>query len=132
MKRILIVDDEDLVRETLADYLDSVGHAVEQADSGKKALKLIDETVFDLIILDIFMPELDGIEFIQLLGAKQSHPPIISISGGGGILPPRWSAKVTEAYGVALALTKPIDMNLFLSSVEDVLKSSRQTDAASS
>lgn len=120
--RILLIDDEEIVRETLKDFLVSVGHIVEQAENGKKALQLLEDTVYDLIIMDVFMPEVDGIELIQILAKKNNQPPIITISGGGGILPPNWSIKMTEVFGVAYSLTKPIDMNLFLSTVEQALQ----------
>lgn len=119
--KILLIDDEEIVRETLTDFLTSAGHNVEQATDGKKALKLLENTSYDLIIMDVFMPEVDGIELIQILAKRSDQPPIITISGGGGILPPNWSAKLTEVFGVTYSLTKPIDMNLFLSTVKEAL-----------
>lgn len=118
MAQILLVDDEEAIRETLADCLDSAGHVVEQAASGKSALELLEGKTYDLIVMDVFMPEMDGIELIQRLGQRATYPPVITISGGGGILPPGWSAKLTEVYGVASALTKPIDLDFFLGTVE--------------
>lgn len=103
------------------DCLDSAGYAVEEAENGRMALQLIESTAYDLIIADVFMPEVDGIELIQILNEKDDHPPIIAISGGGGILPPNWSIKIAEIYGVDAALMKPIDMKVFLGSVEQAL-----------
>lgn len=123
MTNILLVDDDQAVRETLSDILLSAGYLVEQAEDGAKALGLIEQTEYDLIILDVFMPEIDGIELIRTLDERDTHPPLITISGGGGVLPPIWSSKITEVFGVASALTKPIDMNVFLSTVEDALGS---------
>lgn len=120
--RILLIDDEEIVRETLTDFLVSAGHIVAQVENGKRALQLLEDTVYDLIIMDVFMPEVDGIELIQILAKKDNQPPIITISGGDGILPPNWSIKLTEVFGMAYSLTKPIDLNLFLSTVEQVLQ----------
>lgn len=120
--KVLLIDDEEIVRETLKDFLVSAGHVVTEAENGKRALQLLDEAAFDLIIMDVFMPEVDGIELVQILAKKDNQPPIITISGGGGVLPPTWSVKLTEVFGVAFALTKPIDMALFLSTVEQALK----------
>lgn len=122
MNQILLIDDEKAMRETLADCLDSAGHEVQQADNGKTALRLIQDTPYDLIVMDVFMPEMDGIELIQALRKLEDHPPIITISGGGGVLPPSWAAKITEVYGVRSALTKPIDIDFFLGTVEEALK----------
>lgn len=121
MKKILLIDDEESIRSTLMDCLDSAGYAVEEAENGRMALRLIESTAYDLIIADVFMPEVDGIELIQILNEKDDHPPIVAISGGGGILPPNWSIKIAEIYGVDAALMKPIDMKVFLGSVEQAL-----------
>ncbi len=122
MAEIILIDDDENMRKTLADCLDSAGHVVDQAENGKAGLQLIENAAYDLIIMDVFMPEMDGIELIQLLQKIDSPPPIITISGGGGLLPPSWSTKLTEVYGVAAALTKPIDMAYFLNTVEQALK----------
>ena len=121
MTKILLIDDDQAMRETLADCLDSAGHNVSQAKNGKKALQLLEKTTYDLIITDVFMPELDGIELIRILGERDDQPPIITISGGGGILPPGWSTKLTDVYNVASSMTKPIDMDFFLGKVEQTL-----------
>lgn len=123
MTNILLVDDDQAVRDTLSDILLTAGYAVEQAEDGAIALSLIEQTEYDLIVLDVFMPEIDGIELIRVLDKRDTHPPLITISGGGGVLPPSWSSKITEVFGIASALTKPIDMNDFLSAVKDALGS---------
>lgn len=122
MARILLIDDEEIMRETLADCLISAGHSVDQAENGKVALELLGHIHCDLIILDVFMPEMDGIELIRVLRTRSDSPPIITISGGGGVLPPKWSSAMTEVYDVASSLTKPLDMTVFLDSVEQALK----------
>lgn len=126
--RILIIDDEKAVRETLRDFLISAGHLVELAENGREALELMEDrdAAFDLIVMDVFMPEVDGIELVQILAERESHPPIITISGGGGVVPPNWSVKLTEVFGVAYSLTKPIDMSLFLNTVEQALEHPEQ------
>lgn len=122
MVKILLIDDEKAMRETLVDCLDGAGYTVEQAEDGQQALRLIDDTTYDLIVTDIFMPEVDGFELIQTLNEKDRPTPIVAISGGGGILPPNWSTKIAQIYGVSSTLMKPIDMNIFLSSVDQALQ----------
>ncbi len=122
MAEIVLIDDDENMRKTLADCLDGAGYVVTQAGNGKAGLQLIENATYDLIIMDVFMPEMDGIELVQRLQKVGGLPPIITISGGGGVLPPSWATKLTEVYGVAAALTKPIDMTHFLSTVEQALK----------
>lgn len=122
MNHILLIDDDEATRETLADCLDSAGHTVAQAENGRKALQLLNKTSYDLIVTDVFMPELDGIELLQILGEREDQPPVISISGGGGVLPPGWATKLTEVYSVASAMTKPLDLRVFLRNVEQSLQ----------
>lgn len=128
MTKILIIDDDEAVRDMLSDFLFSESYEVELARNGREGLELLKETVVDLIILDVFMPELDGLELIQELNKEKEHPPIITISGGGGILPPKWSGKLTEVYRVARSLTKPIDVQFFLDTVKQTLRSTEPVD----
>lgn len=60
MTKILIVDDDRDIRNILRDILVSCGYQVEEADNGKMALELIDIDQFDLILLDVMMPDMDG------------------------------------------------------------------------
>lgn len=75
---ILVVDDEVEVREMLCEILMSKGHNVVVAENGKRAIDLLAFYKIDLIVTDIIMPEIKGIEFILRL--RQSNIPIISIS----------------------------------------------------
>jgi DNA-binding NtrC family response regulator len=72
--RILIVDDEKSQRDMLAGFLKKEGYAMETAESGKIALELIDQKYFELALVDLKMPEMDGIELLEKL--KEQHPEI--------------------------------------------------------
>jgi len=63
--RIMVVDDEEAIRESLAAWLIKEGYHVETADSGVSALKRIQETLFDLFLVDIKMPGMDGLELLS-------------------------------------------------------------------
>lgn len=76
---ILLVEDHIEMREYISDLLAMKNYTVMTAENGKAAIKLLAVYKFDLIITDIIMPEIEGIEFILRL--RQSHIPIISISG---------------------------------------------------
>ena len=71
--RILIVDDEEDIREILQFNLRKEGYVVEVAKSGKVALKIADEFLPDLIVLDLMMPEMDGFEVCKILRQNELH-----------------------------------------------------------
>jgi len=77
--KILLIDDDEYIRELISELLESKGHEVVQAANGKIALESLVVYRFDLIITDIMMPEIEGVEFILRL--RQSKIPVISISG---------------------------------------------------
>ena len=65
MARILIVDDEQSIRETLREILEYEGYEIEEAEDGDKALSLIKKFNYDAVLADIKMPKLDGLELLE-------------------------------------------------------------------
>ncbi|HBR17140.1 MAG: UDP-3-O-[3-hydroxymyristoyl] N-acetylglucosamine deacetylase [Deltaproteobacteria bacterium RIFCSPLOWO2_12_FULL_43_16] len=84
-KKILIVDDEDSIRQSLSDVLKDEGFEVLLASNGQEALKALDAKLPDLIILDIWMPIMDGTEVLKEIKAKYPELKVIMISGHGNI-----------------------------------------------
>jgi DNA-binding response OmpR family regulator len=82
MKTILIVDDDSSVRRMLELTFRSAGFATHVAANGAEALRTLDETPCDLVILDMVMPEKEGIETLIQLKERNPCPSIIAISGG--------------------------------------------------
>ena len=84
-QRILLVDDDEAVRSVLRRSLVKAGYEVHEAGEGGAALKLLASAPADLIITDLVMPEMEGIEFIMAL--RKTHPklPVIAMSGGGKV-----------------------------------------------
>jgi len=80
LARILIVDDDNAVQTTLRLLLEGAAHTVVVASDGRRGLELVKAEAFDLLILDIFMPGMDGLETLRLVRQKASLP-IIAISG---------------------------------------------------
>lgn len=72
---ILLIDDDELLCEMLASYLELAGYRVVQAANGNEGLARLAEQQFDLILLDLLMPVMDGIRFLRLLGAAPGPPP---------------------------------------------------------
>src|SRR5262245_45863080 len=80
--RLLVVDDNEMNRDMLSRRLARLGHAVEGAENGRQALDMARATEFDLVLLDVMMPEMDGYETLQALkeDASLRHIPVVMIS----------------------------------------------------
>src|SRR5690625_5084098 len=81
-KQILVVDDEDRIRRLIRMYLEREDFVVEEAENGKEALDLALENDYDVILLDIMMPEMDGIEVCEKLRAEKMTPVIMLTAKG--------------------------------------------------
>ncbi len=106
MARILLVDDDPLIRRSVRILLEEGGHEITEAEDGDKALSALDRAGFDLMILDLIMPEREGLETIMAIRRAGNPIPILAISGGGRsqlleFLP------VAEKLGANLSLRKP-------------------------
>jgi len=84
MATILFIDDEDSVRRLTQIALERAGYRVLIAESGQHGLRLLEHQEVDLILVDIFMPDMDGLEVIQLLRKSRPLSKIIATSGGSG------------------------------------------------
>jgi hypothetical protein len=115
--RILVVDDEAGVRSFLREVLQAQGHEAIEAANGKEALQVAGAQRVDLVIMDIVMPEQEGIETIRELRRMDAHIPIIAISGafGGQFL------KVAKLVGAHAVMDKPISPEMLLAKVAEVL-----------
>ncbi|MFH1076234.1 MAG: response regulator [Pseudomonadota bacterium] len=104
--KILVVDDEENMQVLLKRVLGKAGYDVECAGSGAAALRLVAERPFDLAIVDVCMPEMDGIEVLEKLKAINRQMPVIMISAY-----PVWGKKqIAEGMGCTGYLSKPVDM----------------------
>lgn len=102
--RILLVDDEAVILETLGDYLGSKGHLVRTASRGEEALAAVEAGEYDLVLLDVRMPGMDGIECLRRIQQCSPTLPVILITGHGSM------ETVVEALraGASDFLAKPI------------------------
>lgn len=108
-KTVLVVDDVKELRQELAYVLEDAGYDVHQADNGLLALDVLKQTPVDLLITDILMPSMDGIELVAQVKKRFSDMKIILISGGGR------QPNRDKQYDYLLATKR-------LSGVQDVLK----------
>jgi CheY-like chemotaxis protein len=109
MKRILLVDDVPAVRLSIRAALEAVGYQVLEASDGKEALTLLDSQAVDLIVTDLWMPNLDGVELLKRLRAANANIRVIAISGGGMRKPIDVSAALAQTWGADAVLYKPFD-----------------------
>ena len=119
--RILVVDDNASVRRSLAALLTRAGHDVIQAANGSEASRVWREVELDLIILDLFMPEKDGIETMVELRAFVPGIPIIVMSGGGGDGSRLDMLNAAELLGASLSIEKPFTLAEMLEAVRKAL-----------
>lgn len=123
MARILVVDDDTLVRDTIKTMLEHHGHEVLTAENGRHALEVLEKTSVSLVILDILMPEVEGIETI--IRMKKSWPavPIVAVSGGS--LTGSDYLSIASKFGAAGVLKKPFLYEDIVKVVDGVLDAPR-------
>ncbi len=125
MADILIIDDERAIRKTLSEILSFEGYKVDEASDGEEGLKKFKEKTFDLVLCDIKMPKLDGIEFLQRAGEINPDIPIVMISGHGNIE----TAVEAVKKGAYDFISKPPDLNRLLITIRNAMdKSSLVTE----
>ena len=82
MKRILIIDDEPGIADLICDALTKFGYTVSTAPSGREGLRRLNQTVFDLVVTDMSMPDMDGAEVVRAVRrSDRPQTPVIGISG---------------------------------------------------
>lgn len=117
LARILAIDDETSIRDTLSSILETEGYAVEVAKGGKEALEVFKNQVFDVVLCDVKMQGMDGIEVLVALKEIAPDLPVIMISGHGTIE----TAVESLRKGAYDYIQKPLDLNRLLVSLRNAL-----------
>ncbi len=115
MANILVIDDEKSIRNVLKDILGNEGYKVDEAADGEEGFKKFSENNYDVILCDIKMPKLDGIEFLSKATALNAEVPIIMISGHGNIE----TAVDAVKKGAFDYIAKPPDLNRLLITIRN-------------
>ncbi len=125
MKKILVVEDEPDIRELLGNYLTHDGYEVSLAEDGVAALSLFSQGEFDLVILDIMIPKIDGFGVCEVI-KKQSDVPVIFLSALGD------ENSLIKGYDLMADdyVTKPFSMPVFLRKVHALLRRQDSSDAS--
>src|SRR6186713_1042198 len=117
MSNILIIDDEKAIRKTLGEILSYEGYKIDEASDGEEGLKKFREKSYDVVLCDIKMPKLDGIEFLEKTRETNADIPIIMISGHGTIE----TAVEAVKKGAFDYISKPPDLNRLLITIRNAM-----------
>ncbi len=117
MANILIIDDEKSIRKTLTEILSYEGYKIDEAGDGEEGLKKFSEKAYDVVLCDIKMPKLDGIEFLERSKTVNPDVPVIMISGHGNID----TAVEAVKKGAFDYISKPPDLNRLLITLRNAL-----------
>ncbi|MDE1934440.1 response regulator [Bradyrhizobium sp.] len=128
MASILVIDDDRAVLATINILLERAAHTVEAVDNSRTGLRLLETQSFDLLIVDIFMPGMDGFETMKLVHQSRPHMPIIVISGQQF----SYSSERTPDFlhmatrlGAVSSLPKPFKPSALIGTVNGILSGSR-------
>jgi DNA-binding NtrC family response regulator len=118
MAKILIVDDEPVIRSTLREIFEYEKYKIDESENATKALKMLEKQEYEVILSDIKMPDMNGIEFLEELQKKGSTIPVILITGHGDVE----TAVEALKKGAFDFIQKPLDLNRLLISVRHALE----------
>lgn len=123
---LLLIDDDIGMRSMLFRALTRAGYVVHEAGDGKEGLKLLAARPVGLVITDIIMPEVEGVELIFRI--RKTHPkvPIIAMSGGGRLSPLGY-LEVAKSCGANRTMTKPFEIEQLVRAIEELLPKSDGT-----
>lgn len=121
MAHILIVDDDDSFRLMLAQMLTQDHHRVSSATNGAEGLQLAGQARPDLIITDILMPRMDGIDMIMALSRQGNPIPVIAISAGRRSISAEFNLDSAALMGVAATLPKPFSRDSLRRAIQKAL-----------
>jgi len=116
-RRILVVDDEEFLRTLLIDELTNAGYKVLGAETGEEALTAIKKEKIDVILLDIKMPDISGIEILKFVTKNSPTTRVIMLTGYANLK----YAMESKEYGAADFIAKPFNLTDVIASVERVL-----------
>jgi two-component system nitrogen regulation response regulator NtrX len=120
MARILVIDDEKSIRKTLREILEYEKYTVDEAADGNEGFGLLQKETYDMVLCDIKMPKMDGIELLEKIMALSSETPVVMISGHGTIE----TAVEAVKKGAFDFIAKPLDLNRLLVTVRNAMDKS--------
>lgn len=117
MPSVLVIDDEDRIRRLIREVLEPAGYVVEEARGGKEGLERYRARQADVVIMDILMPDQDGLESMATLHREFPSSRVIAMTGGGDMIGILNFLDVAKMLGASRTLQKPFDVNVLLEAV---------------
>ncbi|MFP6662930.1 MAG: UDP-3-O-acyl-N-acetylglucosamine deacetylase [Deltaproteobacteria bacterium] len=124
-KKILVVDDEEKIRQSLRGVLSDEGHVVVEAGDGRQALEVLDAEQPDLVILDVWLPEVDGLTLLEKIKGEHPELPVIIICGHANIE----AAVRATRLGASDFIEKPFSIEAILASITRALGDAASADS---
>lgn len=121
MSKILLVEDDELGRFAFRSLLDSAGLNVVDVANGLEAIRELQKGEFDLVITDVFMPEMDGVQLIREIRESFPGVKVLIVSGGGGGFTAQHTTELMSNLGADAVLQKPVTNDEFLAAVEAII-----------
>ena len=113
MSRILIVDDDEEILEFIKTQVESLGETAIVANGGQSALRLVEREKPDLVLLDVMMPDLNGIETLKKIRSRWPDIPVIMVTACDQV----WERQKAMEEGAVDYITKPLDIDYFKFSI---------------
>ncbi len=120
MAKILIIDDEKSIRKTLREILEYEKYQVDEAADGLEGVAMLQKNKYEIILCDIKMPKMDGMEVLEKILASHSDTPVVMISGHGSIE----TAVEAVKKGAFDFIAKPLDLNRLLVTIRNAMDKS--------
>lgn len=116
MAKLLVIEDDQPLRRAWCIALTKAGFEVSEAGDGREALALVAKQSFDLVVTDLIMPDMEGVETIKALRERRPAMPVIAISGGGRGSPDNY-LKLAKYAGAAQVFAKPLALETLCEAV---------------
>jgi DNA-binding response OmpR family regulator len=129
MPRILLIEDDTTLRRALRLGLERAGHEIVEAGNGREGIAAFRRTPADVVVTDLIMPEVEGVETIRRLREMGATVPILAISGGGRGSP-RDYLHIAQHLGANQVLEKPFEIDALRTAIATLLAAPTETDPA--
>lgn len=120
--RILIIDDDPLLREIASELLTSAGYDCERAEDGRIGLSRLETGPFDLVLLDMIMPNMDGVETLTAIRDRWPDLPVAVMSAGTRAMSLQGLLRIAMGLGASEAIQKPLTEATVLPVIERLLQ----------
>jgi DNA-binding response OmpR family regulator len=115
--RVLVVDDSDDVRDSIQLSLERAGCAVDGCARGDEAVRMLARSPYDVVVADLWMPGLDGVELTKIVRRAYPGTRVIAISGGGPGISLEANAALVEVWGAEATFVKPFDNEMLIAQI---------------